>query len=769
MSGRSVMALYLAGMTGLIAGIFAAPSLRPALWGGVGLLSAAGIVTGVMRNRPSRLWPWGLMAAAALVSATGDVLYFLVRDPSSTALTSVADLLYLAMFPVAAAGLFLLGRSSDWNRDRAGLIDTFTVTLVLALLTWVVLARPYMAALSSLDDAVLAVFPIGDALLFAAGLRLMNSRRPTPAMVLLVAGTGVRLLADVLYAFGIATGTWQAGTALDLGWIAFYAAWGAAGLHPSMARLTEPEALPEREVTARRVLIVALTSLVAPAVLLVQALSGRVVNGVLIAIVAAAVFLLNQWRLVEAANDHRRSLLHRIQHDTLTGLANRARFSDRLAQAVAKAHAGGPTVGVLVIDIDEFRILNEAMGQSGGDEVLVDVAGRLTRIMGGQGLAARFGGDEFALLVILERPDDIETLAARTSAALGVPIAFAGREVGVSVSIGCATTADAPAAPDLLSHADLALRAARSAGRGQWRRYQAELHGPIVERLRLRTELDRAVEAGALTLQYQPIVALGDGTTVGFEALVRWRHPTRGLLQPEEFIQLAEEMGAIEAIGEFVLRRAVTAAVHWHRVAPPGPYVSVNVSARQFGTPGLAEWIGRELAAAGLQPDHLMLELTESLLLHEDDQVWAELEALRGSGIRIAIDDFGTGFSSLSYLADMPIDVIKVDRSFVGGVAASERRRTLVAGIVDLARTMGLDVVAEGIETTDDRDLLAEIGCPFGQGYLFSVPLSSAEVTRWLVGPAVTPHIPTQPAPPTQEGEYGHSGVTPGDTGTLPA
>jgi len=761
------MTCYWVGMSGLIVGIFALPPLwQPLLWGGVGLLSAAGIVTGVMRHGPRRLWPWGLMAAGVLISTTGDVLYFLVRDPSSTAMTSVADLLYLAMFPVTTAGLLQLGRSGSVSRDRAGLVDTFTVTLVLALLAWVGWAEPHMTSMSSLDETVLAVFPMGDALLLAAGVRLLMARRRTPAIALIVAGTAFRLLADVFYALTIATGPWESGTPADLGWLAFYAMWGAAGLHPSMARLTEPEALPDRELTARHLLVLILTSLAAPTLLLVEAVTGEVEHGVLIALVSSTVFLLNLWRLIDAANNHRRSLVHRGHHDTLTGLANRALFSDRLAAATEQSRTGGPTVGVLVIDIDEFRLLNDTMGQSVGDEVLGEVAGRLSRILGRHDLAARFGGDEFAILVLLPRPDDVETFAARAGATLAVPILFAGREIVVTASIGAATTADAGSPADLLGGADLALQAARAAGRGQWRRYRAELLGPMVERMRLRTELDRAVAAGSFVLEYQPIVALSSGATVGLEALIRWRHPTRGLLPPEEFIQLAEEIGQIEAIGGFVLRSAVTAAAHWHRTRPPGPYVSVNVSARQFRTPGFAERVDHELVAAELPPDHLMLELTESVLLREEDQVWAELAALSDSGVRLAIDDFGTGFSSLSYLLQTPIDVIKVDKSFVGTLTTSERQRTLVAGIVGLARTLGLQVIAEGIETVADRDLLAEMGCPYGQGYLYSVPLASADVDGWLAGTTRRPAIPTQSDGTADE--YPHSRATPGPHGTLP-
>jgi EAL domain-containing protein (putative c-di-GMP-specific phosphodiesterase class I) len=281
--------------------------------------------------------------------------------------------------------------------------------------------------------------------------------------------------------------------------------------------------------------------------------------------------------------------------------------------------------------------------------------------------------------------------------------------------------------------------------------------------MRLRTALSRAVADEAFTLRYQPIVNLSDGVTVGFEALVRWDDPDRGPVDPAEFIELAEEAGLINPIGELVLRRAVTAAAHWHRDGPPGPYVSVNVSAHQLRIPGFAERVDRELATAGLPPEHLMLELTESVLLREDDAVWAELAALRDNGVRLALDDFGTGFSSLSYLVQTPIDIIKIDRSFIGSLASS-RQRVIVEGIVRLAETLGLSVVAEGIETQDDEVALADMGCPYGQGFLYSVPMTGPEAFRWagrrptLAGDAANSELD----------EYAHSGA-PGEPGrTLP-
>ena len=281
-------------------------------------------------------------------------------------------------------------------------------------------------------------------------------------------------------------------------------------------------------------------------------------------------------------------------------------------------------------------------------------------------------------------------------------------------------------AQDLLGHAGLALQAAQAAGRGQWCRYESDLHGLMVERMRLRSALDRAVTEGSFVLQYQPIVALDTGADRGVRGPGALGAPDPGVIGPSEFIQVAEETGLIEAIGDWVLHRAVTVG---RRMAPHdaarglrqrerlGPPIAAGP---QPESTGFAEKVDRELAAAGLPPENLMLELTESVLLGEEDQVWAELTTLRDTGVRLAIDDFGTGFSSMRYLLHTPIDVIKIDKSFVGGVATSPRRQAVVDGIVRLGQALGLRVVAEGIETAADRDVLAGMGCPYGQGFLYS-------------------------------------------------
>jgi len=422
-------------------------------------------------------------------------------------------------------------------------------------------------------------------------------------------------------------------------------------------------------------------------------------------------------------------LAHHAFHDSLTGIANRLLFQERVKVAVARAAQRGGIVGVLFVDIDDFKIVNDTMGHHAGDQLLIAVAERLKAVLRLPDSAARLGGDEFAALVEdISDPAEVEAVAEQIIAALGEPF-FVGEVLvsGVS-SIGVATTADAVDDQDLIRQADLALYVAKGSGKGQWRRYQADLHTAILKRMQVRTELDQAIKDSSFEVRYQPIVQLATGRTVGFEALVRWVHPQSGLVQPADFIDIAEESGLIVPLGDWVMRTAIAAATAWD----PECHVSVNVSVRQFRTPGFLDKVRSHLAEAGLPPSRLMVEITESLLLPDDDQVWGDLNALRAMGAKIAIDDFGTGYSSLSYLRRVPIDVVKIDRSFVATIGSSEQERELVAGIVSLAATLKLDVIAEGVEANAARDLLVELGCPMGQGYLFSPALTQKASVEWL-------------------------------------
>jgi len=467
-------------------------------------------------------------------------------------------------------------------------------------------------------------------------------------------------------------------------------------------------------------------------------------------------------------------LKYQAFHDALTGLPNRLLFQDRISQQAGVARPDGATAGVLFVDLDDFKVVNDTMGHGVGDELLVATAVRLLGLIRDCDTAARLGGDEFALL-ITNAPDSatVEAVAERVVRAFAEPLVLASGTVLTTVTVGVATTEDGTDTDELLPHADLALYAAKAAGKRQWRRYQPVLSAGLVRRQELQAALEKAVARSAFTLAYQPIVALTTGEPAGFEALVRWPHPQWGMMHPGQFIALAEETGQIVPLGSWVLARAAADTARWRRDSrgdsrqgrapdgggvPRGLYVSVNVSARQFSAPGFVDGMRRVLDSSGLEPGGLMLELTESVLLRRDERMVSDLTELKAIGVRLAIDDFGTGYSSLSYLRELPIDVVKLDKSFVDGIAVSEQRLALAEGIVQIARTLRLEVVAEGIESEVQRDLLIAMGCQFGQGYLLAMPMPAYQAeTLVRIGSRLVPSLPrhvpeprtTEPAQPT--------------------
>jgi len=323
----------------------------------------------------------------------------------------------------------------------------------------------------------------------------------------------------------------------------------------------------------------------------------------------------------------------------------------------------------------------------------------------------------------------VEETATRILAALAEPIMVDGGPLQAVASIGITTTPEADSADELLRQADMALYVAKGAGKNQWRRYQSHLHSSMVERLELRSALDHAMTEGQFLLAYQPIVDLRTDEAVGFEALVRWHHPVKGIVAPAEFIEVAEESGLIVPMGRWVLQQALHTVAQWRRILPRvrQPYVSVNVSVRQFREPGFVAEVMQALDNAGVPPRALMIELTETMLADDDEAIWSDLDELREHGVQVAIDDFGTGYSSLGYLRRRPIDVVKIDKVFIDDILDSPHQLALVTGIVSLAQSLGLTVVAEGIETERHRELLARLGCPLGQGFVFSSPVDSTE------------------------------------------
>jgi diguanylate cyclase (GGDEF)-like protein/PAS domain S-box-containing protein len=467
-------------------------------------------------------------------------------------------------------------------------------------------------------------------------------------------------------------------------------------------------------------------------------------------------------RDVTEQHELEQELKHRAFHDALTGLPNRAFFAREAASALEAARAVGRTVGVLFVDLDDFKVVNDTMGHSVGDELLVAVAARLSASVRQTDTAARLGGDEFALLIDdAASPEAVDAFAERIVAAFAEPFPLGEATVLTAATVGVSTSRDSGDVDELLRHADLALYAAKSAGKRHWRHYHPVLTSGMLRRREVQAALEDAVKAQAFSLAYQPIVSLASGEIAGFESLLRWPHPHWGMMLPGQFISLAEETGLIVPLGAWALRQALSDMLRWRaeprsRAAgePDAPYVSVNVSARQFRDAGFTDSVRQALHASGLPPSALLLELTESLLLGGSDRVRADLAELKEIGVKLAIDDFGTGYSSLSYLLDLPIDVLKIDKSFVTGIASSWRRHALVEGIIRLARTLKVEVVAEGIETETERELLAGAGCQLGQGYLLSAPVDADTAAAMLrLGHGLVTELP-RPGRKSEDGRY---------------
>ncbi|MBI1722449.1 MAG: EAL domain-containing protein [Gemmatimonadetes bacterium] len=427
-------------------------------------------------------------------------------------------------------------------------------------------------------------------------------------------------------------------------------------------------------------------------------------------------------------------LVHDAFHDALTSLPNRALFSDLLARSIGRARRREDyAFAVLFLDMDRFKVVNDSLGHMIGDQLLIAVARRLEQCVRPGDTVARLGGDEFTILLDdIEDVSDATRVADRTQRELGLPFTLKGQEVFTSASIGIALSESGYERPeDLLRDADLAMYRAKALGKARYEVFDLAMHARAVAQLQLETDLRRAVEREEFRLHYQPMVSLGSGRVTGFEALVRWHHPQRGLVMPDDFISVAEETGLIVPIGRRVLREACHQLRHWQTHYPMDPplTVSVNLSAKQFLQADLLEQIADAVGTSGISASSLRLEITESVIIDNAESAIALLERLRALGVRLDLDDFGTGYSSLSYLHRFDMDALKIDRSFVRNIGDRGENSEIVRTIVTLARNLLMDVVAEGVETAEQLSVLRTLDCEQVQGFLFWNPLTPEAAT----------------------------------------
>jgi diguanylate cyclase (GGDEF)-like protein len=727
------------------------PVSKLLLYNGVGLSSVIAVLVGIRRNRPADPVPWRFIVAGQCSFLVADIIYYVLEAVmNTTPFPSPADAFYLGMYPLVILGLVRLVRQIAPGRDLASLVDALLVAVATFAVLGILVMDTYVTAegLTLPGRIISLAYPVMDVALLAVAARLAVSvHLKHPSFALLASGLASLLIADTIYGLLNSAGAFETGGPADAFWLGFYVLIGAAALHPAMGTAYRPVAVREGHISSPRLFMLCLATLAVP---VIDLLWGEPFDKILTVGTSMAMFLLvlsrlmGLMRVVRAREEKAR---YDATHDSLTGLANRAYFADHLTH-VAKEREGG-VVSVLFVDLDDFKTVNDSLGHDAGDQLLITVSERLAGCVRDGDLVARLSGDEFAVLLAtgVDRQDAV-AVAQRIQEALGRPVTVGEREVLISASIGIAIEALERGRPTdtLIRSADTAMYRAKAKGKGRFEFFELSMQTEIVDRLELRNDLQRALERDEFEVYYQPIVDLQDRSLVSVEALIRWRHPDRGLVGPDKFIPIAEQTGLIVPLGSWVLRQACTQVEQWRRQyperAPKG--VSVNLSVRQMLDPRLLETVADALVESGLEPAALTLEITESMLIEESDRGLRILEQLKAMRVKVAIDDFGTGYSSLSYLRRFPVDTIKIDRSFVRDMGVNPTSEALVRTVIDLAHVLNLTTVAEGVEELQQCTTLSGLQCRFGQGYLFAKPIPASDLEQTLLPPPVPEAAPAR-------------------------
>jgi diguanylate cyclase (GGDEF)-like protein len=723
----------------------------------VAALAAASCVVFGRRAAPQVRLAWMWIGAFATVWAVGAAVltWYDFGKNGAVPFPSAADAGFLAALPLAAIGVLLFSSAPGPGVSRARmLLDGVIVAGSLLIVSWTTaLGTVYHSGSGTVfSQAIGLAYPISDVIVATVGVSVLaqgRSRQQVPP-VLVVAGLLCLTVADSSLAYLSHLTSFRYDVLVDAGRVAGLMLIALAPIWP-----LDPNTTARDEVEGPSPWQVALPYLFVAIAIFAATLKGTqsrhldlfdviaglcVIAAVLTRLVLTLVEnlrLTSQMRhAVTTLRANQVELVHYALHDSLTGLPNRVLFGDRIEHALARRSSPTRRVAVMLCDLDSFKDVNDTLGHSSGDEVLIAAADRLSSCVRPADTVARVGGDEFAILIDdASGVDEVASVAARVCSAMRTPFTVAGRDFIVQVSVGIAMANQYDTRSEkLLQDADVALYATKDAGGNDYTFFEPRLGKAYVDRLGLQAELSVALDNGELFMEYQPVVELASGRTVGVEALLRWRHPRRGVLKPVDFLPVADNSGIAVQIGAWVLGEALQQLRGWRERTPSAArlWTAVNVSARQLASGDLVRAVSKAIDASGLEPESLHIELTESAVIDLVDWSLLVLTELKNLGATLEIDGFGTGYSSLAYLKQLPIDGVKIDRVFVDGLGTDGRDAVIIEAVVSLAHALQLKVAAAGVETSRQLEWLRTLGCDYGQGYQWSIPLPAADLERWL-------------------------------------
>lgn len=744
-SPRTLWRVYLVGGLVGIAALYALTSADLRTWvsPSFALYGAIGLALGAHRSRAVQAGSWYGLALGIALLGLGDLVWaWESTGKPEPPVPSLADVTYLAGYAAALVGMASLAWPRGSGKDFDSLVDTTIASLGVGLVAWVFLIVPSAEQTVGLDAVGFVVtlcYPLLDVALGVVLMGILMGPQRSAAIHMLLLALAAFLISDLLYVRLMADGRYVSGGVTELGWLIGFVLFGTGGLHPAARTVGEYHGPAERRsIPFSRAAGLLCALLIAPAMLLWAWAAGRVEDLPLIAFAGIALTMLWAARLwltvrqLRNALDERRELEWQLreqaERDSLLDLLNRASFIARLRMTLTANQAAA----VLYVDLDNFKVINDTLGHPGGDEALVEVARRIESLLRPPDIAARLGGDEFGVLLPAADVKSAEAVAVRLLQRVERPIHVDGREFFIHASVGISCGGPEKATEDLIREADVAMYLAKGKGKSRHVVFEAEMHADVMRRIQLRSDLEQALMLHQFTVLYQPVVTMPGGVVRDCEALIRWQHPVRGLLLPEDFIDLAEETGIIVNLGRWMLDEACHEAVRWQeQLGKAAPGVAINISALQVQRPGFADEIAAALDRSGLDPRRLAIEITESILI-EVENATSVVAELAKAGVRVAIDDFGTGYSALSYLATYPVDILKIDRSFVSSVDAGPREARLASAIIALGKDLELQVIAEGVETESQLAMLAKHGCTSFQGYLFARPMVGRDLLPLL-------------------------------------